>query len=180
MSNNKGFTLVELMVTIAIASILLVVGVPSLNTLYETTRTNQSIKKIETIIAYARNQALSYNRTVSLCPNSNNDCGANWKSGIQVFIPAQGDVQRVELRYIGPFQDKDLIQFDFNQLEFTPDGQIAFIVDGADDVDINTARLIYCPSNHSNKNSQALSINRGGSTQIVNARVHCNDNSISI
>lgn len=42
---SKGFTLVELMVTIAVAAILLTIGVPSLTSLYEGTRSTNEIRK---------------------------------------------------------------------------------------------------------------------------------------
>ena len=184
MSSLKGFTLVELMVTIAVAAILLTVGVPSLNSLYETTRAQQNVKKIETLVAFARNQAMSYNQVINLCPSANNGCGADWKAGIQVFIlqqqaggndniGQQPQVNRVVLRNLEAFNDKDLIQFNFNQLQFTPDGRVNFLVNGVVNANINTATLNYCPSYSSNEGSQAIRIDSGGATSVVKSGVIC-------
>lgn len=62
-----GFTLVELMVTIAVAAILLTIGVPSLISVYEGVRVNNNIAKIHDIMVFARNQAVSYGATIKVC-----------------------------------------------------------------------------------------------------------------
>ena len=184
MSSKKGFTLIELMVTIAIASILLIVGAPSLTSLYEGTRSEQSIKKIKTIIAYARNQAMSYNQVINLCPPASNGCGTDWKAGIQVFVLQQQaggndnigqdpQINRVVLRNINSFNDDDLIQLPFSQLQFTPDGRIAFLANGAINVNINLATLNYCPSDSNSEHSQALEITSGGGTRIISHGISC-------
>ncbi|RYV01122.1 methylation site containing protein [Shewanella sp. OPT22] len=177
MPSIKGFTLVELMVTIAVASILLVIGAPSLTSLYETTRADQSIRKVQTIIAYARNQAISYNQVINLCPQANNVCGNDWKAGIQVFRPAQGGQAVAQLRYIEAFNDSDLIKFGFNQLQFTPDGRVSFLANGAASADTFSATLSYCPSDKNNEHSQSITINSGGGTQITKSGVNCNTSS---
>ena len=61
-----GFTLIELMITIAVAAILLTIGIPSLVSLYESMRVNNNITKIHDIMAFARNQAISYGTTVNV------------------------------------------------------------------------------------------------------------------
>lgn len=65
---SKGFTLVELMVTIAIAALLLSIGVPSFTAMYEATRSANEIQKINDLFAFARNQAVNYGSTVTVCP----------------------------------------------------------------------------------------------------------------
>ena len=185
MTSKKGFTLIELMVTIAVASILLVVGAPSLTSLYETTRAEQSIKKIQSTMAFARNQAMSYNLTISLCPKAKNRCGTNWKSGLQVFLIQQQSSldengqpvvkdRRVVLRQIDAFNSKDLVKLNFSQLQFFPNGQIAFVANNnAIDNNVDQAQLVYCPSKRSNENSQAVEIHSGGATRIINSGVNC-------
>ena len=184
MSSKKGFTLIEIMVTIAVASILLVVGIPSLTSLYESTRAEQAVKTIQSTIAFARNQAMSYNLTISLCPKAKNRCGRKWKAGMQVFIIQQqssldedGETvlkdKRVILRHIDAFNSSDQIKLNFNQLQFFPDGRVAFMANGITDDNTGQTQLVYCPSSRSNENSQAVEIQTGGSTRIIKSGVNC-------
>jgi len=78
---SKGFTLVELMVTIAIAALLLSIGVPSFTAMYEATRSANEIQKINDLFAFARNQAVNYGSTVTVCPYAASPCGNDWSKG---------------------------------------------------------------------------------------------------
>jgi len=115
-----GFTLVELMVTIAVAAILLTIGVPSLVSLYEGMRVNNNITKIHDIMVFARNQAVSYGTTVNVCPFATaTSCGTStdWSKGIRVYI---GNDK--ELRAIDGFHSSDKIKGPADSLTFSPDG----------------------------------------------------------
>ncbi len=184
MSGKKGFTLIEIMVTIAVASVLLAAGVPSLNSLYETTRAEQAVKQIQSTIDFARNQAMSYNLIVSLCPASKKGCGKKWQAGMQVFVQRRSGGKadagkssqknkKVVLRNIGAFNSKDQIKLKYNQLQFYPDGRVAFLSKGVADNETSRTRLVYCPSNRANENSQAVEIHSGGSTNIIESGVNC-------
>jgi len=94
MSNNKGFTLIEMMITVAIAAILLTMAIPSFQTLIENNRLATNVNSFITMLQYAKTEALKRNATVSLCagdPNNGCACGpgagcdANWKNGYIVF-----------------------------------------------------------------------------------------------
>ena len=78
---SKGFTLVELMVTIAIAALLLSIGVPSFTAMYEATRSANEIQKINDLFAFARNQAVNYGSTVTVCPYAASPCCNDWSKG---------------------------------------------------------------------------------------------------
>lgn len=126
-----GFTLVELMITIAVAAILLTIGLPSLVSLYEGMRVNNNIMKIHDIMVFARNQAVSYGATVNVCPfgsASSCDTNADWSKGIRVYIGTNK-----ELRAIDGFHSSDKIEGSVNSLTFTSDGLSS------------GGTLIYCP-----------------------------------
>jgi len=88
MNRQPGFTLIELIVTVAVAAILLTVGIPSFQ---QTMRKNRAVAHMnETISALnlARSEAAKRGVRVSLCPSTDQaTCtdGTNWNNGWIVF-----------------------------------------------------------------------------------------------
>ena len=149
--NKKGFTLVELMVTIAVAAILLTIGVPSLTSVYEQVRVNNNVEKIHDLFAFARNQAVSYGATVNVCPfASATSCGTgtDWSGGIRVYITDANDVDH-ELRAIDSFNGQDKVKASATTMTFSPDGLSS------------GGSVTYCPSGKAT-NSQSVQVSTSG------------------
>lgn len=68
---HSGFTLVELMVTIAIATILLVIAVPSFQTVINANRLASAANELVASIQVARLQAVRFDKRVELCLSTN-------------------------------------------------------------------------------------------------------------
>lgn len=84
---EQGVTLVELMIALAVATILLLWGAPSMRTLFAKTRAEATIHTLYHDLTQARHLALNYQAMVTLCPlSSSNQCDGNWGGGYQVFI----------------------------------------------------------------------------------------------
>jgi len=66
-----GFTLVELMVTVAVAAVLLVVAVPGMSELYRNARLSQSTDQLIASLNQARLEAIRQRTDVIICPASN-------------------------------------------------------------------------------------------------------------
>ncbi|RTR34620.1 GspH/FimT family pseudopilin [Shewanella atlantica] len=146
---SKGFTLIEVMVTIAVAAILLGIGVPSLVSVYESVRVNNNIEKINNIFLFARNQAISYGTTVNVCAfASATSCGTDWGNGIRVYI-TRADSSEKELRVIDNFNPNDKLKGPSSAFTFSPDGLSS------------SADLIYCPGGKSN-NSKSVTVSNSG------------------
>lgn len=64
----RGFTLVELMVTLVIVAILLALAVPNFRTLIENSRQNGVVDSLVSSFNAARSTALSRDLTVTVCP----------------------------------------------------------------------------------------------------------------
>lgn len=82
MKRVRGFTMVELMITLVIASILVAIAVPNFRT---TIQNNQMITAANTTIGalqYARMQAVSRANTVYLGQRN----GADWNGGLVVWL----------------------------------------------------------------------------------------------
>jgi len=93
MPEQRGFTLIELLVTITVLAILLGVGVPGLRDFVLNNRQVSAVNEMVGSLQYARTEAISRNRTVSLCPSSNGtSCsGSEWAVGWIVFSDQDGD-----------------------------------------------------------------------------------------
>ena len=79
-----GFTLVELMVTIAVAAILLAIAAPSFQAFLMNNRMSSQADSFFTGLNYARNTALGGNVQTVVCPvgaPGSTTCGTDWSVG---------------------------------------------------------------------------------------------------
>lgn len=90
---TRGFTLVELLITIAIAAILLSAGVPAFTDFIRNNRLQSAAAGIVADFAAARTEAARTYLTVSVCPSSAGTAcdGADWTAGRIVYADADGD-----------------------------------------------------------------------------------------
>ena len=83
----RGLTLVELMITIAVASILLSLAVPSFTTSIRNNRMVTDINELHASLSFARSEAVKRDRNVTMCRSSNgSSCTGNWQDGWIVFV----------------------------------------------------------------------------------------------
>jgi type IV fimbrial biogenesis protein FimT len=103
---NRGFTLVELLVTIVIGSVLMALAVPAFFNTIQANRVAAAANTLASGFAYARSEAVKRASNVSICPRDGDSitaCGDAWNSGWLVFAnpnnnanpAAAGDVLRV-------------------------------------------------------------------------------------
>lgn len=88
----KGFSLIELMVVISIASILIAIAVPSFQAMLDNQRLVTTVNELYADIALTRSQAINNatnggNGRADLTPKDN----ANWANGWMVFINKKDD-----------------------------------------------------------------------------------------
>ncbi|MDH1007969.1 GspH/FimT family pseudopilin [Pseudomonas nicosulfuronedens] len=97
LANQRGITLVETLVTIAILAILLGIAVPSFDLLINRNRAQSSGKQLIALLQYARAQAQISHQEISVTPQTAGD----WTSTLVVSRQQGGDgpdSQAVELR----------------------------------------------------------------------------------
>lgn len=90
MLRQSGFTLVELMVTVAVAAVLTAVAVPGIRDFVMTNRRAASVNALVSALALARSEALKRGQRTSLCRSSDGlDCnGSSWNAGWLVITDA--------------------------------------------------------------------------------------------
>jgi type IV fimbrial biogenesis protein FimT len=91
---TDGFTLVELMVVIAIASVLMMVAVPSFNAVALNMRLTSYANSLVASTHLARGEAIKRNADVSLCVSDNGaTCtDGGWELGYLVMCPSDDGV----------------------------------------------------------------------------------------
>ncbi|NOX76100.1 MAG: prepilin-type N-terminal cleavage/methylation domain-containing protein [Gammaproteobacteria bacterium] len=97
MHRLKGFTLIELITTLAIAGVVLAIGVPSFQTYLLNNRQTSSVNDLAGALQLARNNAISRRVMVTVCKsNDGATCqtgtsSGNWSQGWMVFTNIDGD-----------------------------------------------------------------------------------------
>ena len=83
----KGFTLIELMVSISVISILAAIAVPNFNAFLSQMRVDKEISALHRLLFTARNSAINSALPVTVCPlNVQSQCTTQWQNEISVFI----------------------------------------------------------------------------------------------
>jgi type IV fimbrial biogenesis protein FimT len=89
---SKGFTLLELMVTMTIAAILIAVGVPGLTTFIANNRMVSQVNTMVGMLNAARMESIAQRRTVTVCGSSDGtSCDGTWSSNWIAFIDQNGN-----------------------------------------------------------------------------------------
>lgn len=93
MNTTKGFTLIELMVTLAVIAVLVAVGLPQITGMSSSNRLSSYVNSLSGDISYARSEAINRNANVNIT-----SIGGNWANGWTVTVVATGQ----QLRTAGP------------------------------------------------------------------------------
>lgn len=93
MKRYRAFTIIELMLTLAVAAILATVAAPSFWNVIQNSRATTQANELVTAINFARSEAVKRGLTVSLCSSSDQatcDDSNDWSVGWIVFRDTGG------------------------------------------------------------------------------------------
>jgi len=167
--SQTGLTLVELLITLAVAAVVLTLGAPSLATLLKDSGLRQHAVSLHSAVIRGRTEALSRASFVTLCAatqdlNSCRTSGGDWSDGWLLFVD-----QGTPLQY----DEGDtllLVQGGDSQISVTADSglgvALSFSAKGfAQSPSGTTAgRLIVCDDRRTSSKSRSVTINRLGSS----------------
>jgi len=127
MKIQHGFTLIELMVTLAIMAILLGFAVPGLSQLIYRGQLSGAINEFNIQVSTARTEAAMRGRNTYICGSTTGfECDDNWNGGILMWVDIDndGDMQDNEAkRFYSVNPNQLLIQSNTEFLQFNPRGQ---------------------------------------------------------
>jgi len=89
--NNKqtGFTLIELMITLVIATILITMGVPSFSAMIKNNRITAQTNQFIAAMNFARSEAIKRSATISVTATDSADATNEWGPGWSVMNGAE-------------------------------------------------------------------------------------------
>ena len=82
---QNGFSVIELMITMAIAIILIAIAIPGFTSFIERNKVRSALFTLQAHIQTARESAVFNNNTVTMCPLFNGSCTDFWNKGYTIF-----------------------------------------------------------------------------------------------
>lgn len=171
----KGFSLIELMVALAILSILLALSLPNFQDIIESSITNSQAKSLMTTLNLARSEAIKRGTEVGLCASDDGaDCNAGtWSDGWIVFVDSNGDADGdagsidagdIVIRVFEALGSDSVLTstvdlFQYNSLGFSQTGGV------------QTLKL--CPSSNNAANARSVEINISGRGRRIEGGLTC-------
>lgn len=167
LASCRGFTLIELMVTLSVFGILMVAGVPALKTFIDSNELVAETNRMMGSLSAARVEAVKRNMNTVLCPSTNqtNCNGTSWASGWITFADTNADGV---LATDGSEAVFAVAEASSGTLRLYGDGNLAktirYKADGT--LKSNVGTLTVCSTGSVSPNGRAISITSGGRARI--------------
>lgn len=170
-----GFSLIELMVVLAILSILLAVSLPNFRDMIESNSTNSQAKLFLTTLNLARSEAIKRGGNVAICASDDGaDCDEDeWEEGWIVFVDVNGDANGqagsvdagdVVIRVFDSVGSSNVTTFTGDLFEYN---NLGFSATGG------TQTLLICPASDNAANARSIVIGPSGRGRRVEAGLAC-------
>ena len=98
-TNQAGFTLYELLITVLVVGVILAFGVPNMSEFTQNSRMTATANDLHGAFHLARSEASRAKTNITVCASANADaaganCGGTWDQGYIVFVDTNGDLLR--------------------------------------------------------------------------------------
>ena len=162
MLKQRGLTLVELMITIAIAAILITIGGPGISSLLQQNRIVADINDLSAVARIARFTAVDQSTPVTLCPTADYiNCTADWTRPKMAFIDDNNNGEHesgeMMLGTTEKINSSNVLSGISGTLTFQADGSVS-----------SAATIKICPQSGDVKQASALILSLFGRIAVAN------------
>ena len=155
----RGFTLIELMVSVSVTSILAAIAVPNFSEFIVQMRVDNEISQLHRMLLMTRNAAINSGQKAIICPLDNAfQCTSQWQNELSVFVDINdnkkfdANEKVISIRAAINAGDKLIYGKGRNKITFKPTGQLSGLANGT---------FEYCPKTHKNR-ARGIIIARSG------------------
>lgn len=145
MFTYKGFTLIEILISLSIVAITSILTIPNLNNFLIKLRVENEIDAMYRLLFVTRNAAINNGNKVTLCPLVKNQCINDWSKDLTVFIDQDNNkkldaIDTIITTKSAITQDDQLVYGKLrNSIIYGPDGYLSGLSNGT---------FRYCPKQH--------------------------------
>lgn len=157
---QRGTTLIELMTALAVLAMLIGVGMPSLTSLVASNQASGSMMQLRALLGFARQNAITLHREVTLCGTSDgSSCARDWR-GHPTLVFIDSNLNRKadtgeRILMVSELTRAGRIRWSASGtrafLRYRPDGSVA-----------EYGNFSYCPPNNDARHARQLILSMSG------------------
>lgn len=160
MGISKGATLMELMISLAVISIIVTSVGPTVQDILISNRIVAEVNELSSVVQFARHNAIDEQTDTVFCPSSNfSDCSNDWNLPKMVFADVDGNGARgsteTMLAGTGTIISTHLLTGPAGNISFSGNGSVA-----------SPATLLLCHEDGDEKYARALIISLQGRVKL--------------
>jgi type IV fimbrial biogenesis protein FimT len=155
----KGFTLVELMVSVSVTSILAAIAAPNFSDFIIQMRVDNEISELHRMLLITRNSAINSGQKAIICPLDNSlQCTSQWHKELSIFVDINdnkkfdANEKIIRIKEEIDLGDKLVYGKGRNKITYKPTGHLSGLANGT---------FRYCPQDHE-KMSRGIVVARSG------------------
>lgn len=170
----RGFTAVELMVTVAVIAIVAALATPSFNSMIQSSRLTAGANDLVAALQLARMEAIRSNGRVDVCPSTNGTAcgGTDWRRFIVVRRRDTTVVRDVQMNgaNLSAIGSSNVTATTPNRIWFLADG---FVRTGSETAPTQVAAVGVCTTKLAADNTRDVRVNMSRISVRKDARASC-------
>ncbi|KAF1709464.1 pre-pilin like leader sequence [Pseudoxanthomonas kalamensis DSM 18571] len=160
---NDGFTLIELMVTVAVLAILVTLAVPSFTSLINSNRLTGQANSLVADLQLARSEAIRRNRTITVCRSTDGATCAGATGAWETWLTVIPGTSPLEVLRTGSVKAPVELSAGVDSVDFRSDGMARDAV-GA----LLAANIVVCiPTTRPAENIRSVNIAAGSRVNVI-------------